>query len=101
MKQGDHVKLQMQKALCMDTSKDNCAYSGEVLRYDAANECLYFALVSSDLAALSLDAIYECEVWSDTGGVSCTGIIRERYCGKCGKTVKFEIKNGFYKINVK
>ena len=101
MKQGERVEIQMQKALGIDGKKDDCTYIGEVIRYDSAGESLYFVLTSAELTALSLDAVYECKIYREKKGLACMGKIRERYCSKAGKTVKFEIKNGFYKINIK
>lgn len=101
MKKVDRVDLKMQKVFCIDGTLDETVYSCELLRYDSKKECLYLLVQAADLTAFSLDAIYFCEMQSGTEVLQCTGRIRERYCQKAGKTLKFEIENGFYKINVK
>ena len=44
---------------------------------------------------------YECVIQTEKEQLHCTGRIKERYYGMAGKTFKFEIENGFYKINLK
>ena len=101
MKKVDKVEIKMKKALCKSEKLDEQSYSCELLRYDSKKECLYFELGSADLTAFSLDAIYDCKLQSGTSVLECTGRIKERYCQKDKKTIKFEIENGFYKINIK
>lgn len=101
MKKIDRVELSMQKNLCIDGTLDETVYSCKFLRYDSRRECLYLLVDSAELTAFSLDATYFCEMQSGTEVLQCTGRIRERYCQNIGKTLKFEIENGFYKINIK
>lgn len=101
MKKVDRVEIKMQKTFCIGGVLDDTIYSCELLRYDSKKECLYLLVDSADLTAFSLDAIYFCEMQSGTEVLQCTGRIRERYSQKAGKTLRFEIENGFYKINIK
>lgn len=101
MKKVDRVEIKMQKTLCTGGILDDQIYSCELLRYDGKKECLYFEVSSADLTVFSLDAIYDCKLQSGTEVLECTGRIKERYCQKNRKTLKFEIENGFYKINIK
>ena len=99
MKKGDNAEITMQKTLCTGKVPDRAIYSCELLKYDETCEYIYFLLKSGELTDLSLDAIYECEIHSETESLNCTGKIRERYNSKEGKTLKIRIENGFYKIN--
>lgn len=101
MKKVDRVELKMQKAFRIGDAVDDTVYSCKFLRYDSRRECLYLVVDSVGLTAFSLDAIYLCEMQSGTEVLQCTGRIQERYCQKAGKTLKFEIENGFYKNNIK
>lgn len=101
MRRGDSATLYMKKTLRAGDRLDEGIYSGEVLRYDEKKECIYFRLEPGKLTELSLDAIYECKIETEKERLNCTGRIKERYCGAAGKIFKFEIENGFYKINLK
>lgn len=101
MKKVDRVEIKMKKALCTGAKIDEHTFVCELLRYDSRKESLYFEVGTSDLTMFSLDAIYECKLQSGTSILECTGRIKERYCQGNRKVIKFEIENGFYKINVK
>ncbi len=101
MKKGSHAELYLKKLLHVGATLDEREHHATVLRYDEKKECIFFLLESGKLTDLSLDAIYECEIQTEEGSISCTGRISERYCGASGKTFKYEIENGFYKINLK
>lgn len=101
MKKGDCATFYMKKTLLAKSVRDERIYSGIVFRYDEKTECIDFQLESGELTELSLDAIYECVIQTEHGSQKCTGRMKERYCGKEGKIFKFEIENGFYKINLK
>ena len=101
MRKGDNVELKMKKVLSMSGILDEHIQICNLLKYDEKQECLYFILQFGELTDLSLDAIYDCAIKSAEEQISCTGRIKERYQGEEGKTVKFEIENGFYKINLK
>ncbi|MBQ8803424.1 MAG: hypothetical protein IJZ53_07325 [Tyzzerella sp.] len=101
MKKGDYAELKMKKVLHVSGVMDGSVHACHVLRYDENRECLYFSLQSGELSDLSLDAIYECKIRSSEAQTNCSGRIKERYCGAEGKTIKFQIENGFYKINLK
>lgn len=101
MKKGDYITLYVKKTLRTGTVWNEDVYSGTVLQYDEKEESIYGILESGKLTDLSLDAIYECEIQTEMERMNCTGRIKERYRGRAGKIFKFEIENGFYKINLK
>lgn len=101
MKRGDSVQLKMEKVLRAGDTKDKVAYACTVLGYDTKHESVCLLLETGKLTDLSLDAIYSCKIQSEEEQISCTGRICDRYHGKAGKTIEFQIKNGFYKINLK
>ncbi len=88
------MKKQLKKGL--ETEKE--IYAGKVYRYDAKSEQLFVSILEDVLPKLSLDAIYECRIQEEDGGLLCTGRIRERFHGEGQQMVQFEIENGFYKI---
>lgn len=100
MKKGEYATIKMQKTLCIETVLDETKYPCEVLQYDKQTEVLYLAVVGGILTNISLDAFYECVVEGEES-VRCTGKVQERYCEGTNAVVKFQIKNGFYKINIK
>ena len=101
MKTGDKVLLEMKKNLCVGKTTAQMVYVGKIVTYDEQKERLYIELTNTSLEHISLDGLYECQIYTEKETYSCTGVIEERYYGKQGKTIKFKIKNGFYKINVK
>lgn len=101
MRQGDIAELKMQKVLCERHRMDENVYTCDVLRYDAQEECIVLLLKEDKLTAISLDAVYRCEVKRDGTCMWCTGRICKRYCDAQGKILKLRVENGFYKINIK
>lgn len=101
MRRGDMVEIKMQKTLRKGMKLEDAVYSCEFLKYDEKKECLYLLTKSAELSIFSLDAIYFCEIQTGIECMQCTGRVKERYCQKEGKTLKIEIENGFYKINIK
>lgn len=101
MKKGDNATLRMVKTLQSGSILDEREHSCRVLQYDEKKEKIWFSQISGELTELSLDAVYVCRIYEGNEQLECTGRIMERYCGENGKTFQFEIKNGFYKINLK
>lgn len=101
MKKVERVEIKMQKPLRVGMALDETVYRCDYLRYDSKRENLYLLVNSAELTDFSLDAIYFCEIQSGEELLQCTGRIKERYRQKAGKTLKIEIENGFYKINIK
>lgn len=101
MKKGMDAQLRVKKVLSGKEEFDSKTYSCKILWYDAKQECIYLVLERDFLTELSLDCIYECEVADPEEHLVCIGRIRERYNNEFGKILKFEIQNGFYKINLK
>ncbi len=100
MKSGDRVILKMQKALRTDMVMDEKPYLCKVLRYDENLECIYLVLENDFLPIISLDVLYECSVLGKENEILCTGRVKERFQNEYGNIIKFEIKNGFYKITL-
>ncbi len=100
MKQGDRFQLVVEKYLQKDHTKEYGECAGTVWRYDAKEACIYFLLEKQALSSVSLDIIYRCEIHSADEILTCTGRVIERYYHEKGKILKFEIENGFYKINL-
>lgn len=101
MRRGDGVELKMEKVLRAGDTKDKAVYTCTVLGYDTEGESISLLLETGKLTDISLDAIYSCKIQSEEEQISCTGRICNRYCGKAGKILEFQIKSGFYKINLK
>lgn len=101
MMKGNPAELIMKKTLCASAELDKKTYFCNVLRYDAREECIYLVLENTLLPDISLDAIYECIVYTSENKVICTGRVRERYNNEFGQILKFEIEKGFYKISLK
>ena len=99
MNRGDMVELNMDKMLCVSKAKDMKTHCGTLQEYRIMQEEMEITLQEGTLMELSLDAIYICTIYSQTGKICCTGRVRERYCGEKGKTLVFHIDNGFFKIN--
>ena len=101
MKKGDYVELKAKKALRMGDSLNENKYVGKVLCYLENEESIYISLEECELEELSLDCIYECRIKTKDSYMDCTGRIKDRYIGEEGKTLRFWIENGFYKISIK
>ena len=100
MKKGDRAALIIKKYLRKGYDKEYANCEVRVWKYNAKEECIYFILENEELVNVSLDIIYGCEIFSKDETTSCTGRVKERYYNEYGKMLKFEIENGFYKINI-
>lgn len=101
MKKVDKVEIRMNKPLCTGAVLDEQVYLCELLKYDGKKESLYFEVSAAELTEFSLDAVYDCKLQAGTEVLECVGRIKERYCQGNKRILKFQIKNGFYKINIK
>ena len=101
MKYKEQAKLHMKKSILIDGKVDSKIYSCSILWYDSKEECIYLVLENDVLPNISLDVIYECELERQQETLMCTGTVKERFYNEYGKILKFQIQNGFYKINVK
>ena len=99
MKHGDKVELVPVKHIGKGLA-DDASVMCSFIRYDETSECIYLKVGEKPLEDLSTDVIFNCKIFCDSESVLCTGRIRERYVGACGKTVCFGIENGFYKISL-
>ena len=91
MNKGNVVKLIMTQPLSVGQMLDEKVYVCELVSI----------LNEGELKELSLDAIYECQIFAEEAMFQCTGRIVERFHDAEGKKVNLRVKNGFYKINIK
>ena len=96
MFEGNVVELKMEKVLLEHAEMDMKRYRADAIRYDDSNESVYLKLVEGDLTDLSLDAVYECQLFMEEGTVLWSGIITQRYCSLAGKEFYMRIISGFF-----
>ncbi len=101
MNKGNVVKLIMTQPLSVGQMLDEKVYVCELVSYDRQQEMVFLILNEGELKELSLDAIYECQIFAEEAMFQCTGRIVERFNDTEGKKVNLRVKNGFYKINIK
>lgn len=101
MTKGASAWLNAEKMLRTGEKKEEKVHLCDVLQYDEVKECMYLRLRSSELTEISPDIVYSCKIEDGESRIACTGRVRERYNGQYGKMLKFQIENGFYKINIK
>ena len=101
MNKGNVVKLIMTQPLSVGQMLDEKVYVCELVSYDRQQEMVFLILNEGELKELSLDAIYECQIFTEEAMFQCTGRIVERFHDTEGKKVNLRVKNGFYKINIK
>ena len=101
MNKGNVVKLIMTQPLSVGQMLDEKVYVCELVSYDRQQEMVFLILNEGELKELSLDAIYECQIFAEEAMFQCTGRIVERFHDAEGKKVNLRVKNGFYKINIK
>lgn len=101
MNKGNVVKLIMTQPLSVGQMLDEKVYVCELVSYDRQQEMVFLILNEGELKELSLDAIYECQIFAEEAMFQCTGRIVERFYDTEGKKVNLRVKNGFYKINIK
>lgn len=101
MRRGERAELRAKKVLISGCIPDGLMHTCRVLYLNEKEECIYLLVEESELEELSLDNVYECKIKSKDSIIKCSGRIRERYIGTEGKIIKFQIENGFYKINIK
>lgn len=90
------VKLNMKKALLKGMLLDKATYTCMVTLYDIQEERLLMKIEEYELMKISLDAIYECEIYQKEGSLLCEGIVKERYQNEDGNMISFMIQKGFY-----
>ena len=101
MNNGNRAELKMKQMFHAGQENDKTVYSCTMLKYKANQEILKLSLDEGKLTDISLDAIYECKIFGDNSYLVCMGRIKERCQTAEGNILIFEIKNGFYKINLK
>ena len=102
MRKGDLAKLTFSKVLCKREKKKEITHACVVSKYDEKQECIFLKVEdASRLEDVSLDAIYLCEIQDADCITACTGRVKERYRSAEGNVLRFQIENGFYKINIK
>ena len=93
--------LKMLDVLIENGECDHRVHRGQVLKYDQERERIHLLLEGSSLLEVMLDATYECQIASEPNEVSCKGLIIDRYNSERGNILCFQIKSGFYEINIK
>lgn len=100
MIEGSSVKLHMKKVLKTGMILDKSVYTCNVDSYDEEVDKLVLIDDELKLEKLSLDAIYDCEIYQDKMMLQCEGQVKERYQGEDGNLVVFYIQNGFYEKSI-
>ena len=98
MYEGSSVILKMERSILRDGIYDEDDYEASVLRYQGQEEYMYLSVEEYDLPEFSLDAVYECFIQEE--GISCFGIIVERFRQSGDCVIKYKIQNGFYKKQI-
>lgn len=101
MQERKQAMLTMKKTLRVGNKVDTRTYICNMASYDKKTESLYLLLMEGELAAISLDAIYECKLKEAEYDIVASGRIEERYRCEIGNIIKMKIENGFYKNNIK
>lgn len=101
MYEGNPVELQMVKTISADAIFDDATHRCQVFRYDMEEDYIYLKLREKDLTAISLDAKYQCYIFTRTEQLYCTGVVKERYQSENGNMIVFRIENGFYNVSAK
>ena len=91
------ANLAMKRVILGEGYYDEGKYECTVIRDIPEKESIYLLTGETDLPVFSLDALYECSIYTGEESISCQGYIRERYMSKIGRVVLFQIENGFYK----
>lgn len=101
MYEGSSVELQMRKLISAEGVFDDKKHHCKVFKYDMDEDYIYLVLKESDLAAISLDAKYDCYITTRTEYLYCTGVVKERYGSPEGNILLFRIENGFFNYTEK
>lgn len=91
------AKLGMERVILGDGFFDESVYTCKIIRYIPEEESIYLLTGKTELPAFSLDALYNCSIYTENTIVKCEGFITERYMSKLGKVIVFRVKSGFYK----
>jgi len=98
MYEGNPVEIQMERVISVDGIFDDTTHHCSVQRYELEDDYIYLRLKRSDLTAISLDAKYQCYIFTKSEVLYCTGIIKERYSSEGENIIIFRIENGFYNV---
>ncbi len=96
MIEGSVVKLHMKKMLLKGIFLEKDTYTCRVELYDMQEEKMLLSIAEEYLTKLSLDAEYECIIYTDEKILRCEGVIKERYQNEDGNIALFLIEKGFY-----
>jgi len=96
MFEGNVVELKMEKLLLEREEMDMKRYRAGAIMYDESNESVYLKLEEGELTDLSLDAVYECQLFMEEETVLWSGVITKRYCSNVGKMLYMKIISGFF-----
>lgn len=99
MYEGNPVDLQMAKTISADAILDDTTHRCRVFRYDMEEDYIYLKLKEDDLTAISLDAKYQCYIYTKRELLFCSGVVKERFQSEDGNMITFRIENGFYSVS--
>ncbi|MCI8293399.1 MAG: hypothetical protein HFH53_07690 [Hespellia sp.] len=98
MYEGSPADLKMEKVISIDAVFDEEIHCCKIYKYDENEDYIQLLLEEENLAAISLDAKYECTIGTKAELLSCSGTVKERYQCKAGNMLVFKIENGFYGV---
>ena len=98
MYEGCAADLKMEKVISMDAVFDEEIHCCKIYNYDAEEDYILLLLEEDNIAAISLDAKYDCTIGTKAELLSCSGTVKERYQCEKGNMLVFQIENGFYSV---
>lgn len=99
MYENNPVELRMDKTVSADVVFDDKIHKCKVFRYDIEDDYIYLELKEKDLREISLDAKYQCYIFTKSEQLFCTGVVKERFRSENGNMMLFRIENGFYSVD--
>lgn len=99
MYENSPVELRMEKTISADTVFDDTIHRCKVFRYDIEEDYIYLELKENDLREISLDAKYQCYIYTKNEHLFCAGVVKERFRSENGNMILFRIENGFYNVD--
>ena len=99
MYENSPVELRMGKTISADTVFDDTIHRCKVFRYDIEQDYIHLELKENDLREISLDAKYQCYIYTKSENLYCSGVVKERFRSENGNMILFKIENGFYNVD--
>lgn len=98
MYEGCPAELQMTKTISADAVFDDGTYRCVVYKYDMEEDYISLRMKEDGIETISLDAKYQCCIFTKNEQILCTGIVKERFQSEDGSILVFRIENGFYSV---